>query len=142
MQIKAVLFDFFGVMFLPRQVGFSRRFVPNQSLLEFSQRLRSQYKVGLLSNMGAGTMDKYFTQKQLHDYFDTVIISGEIEMIKPEPGIYKLAAKTLNLDPAECVLIDDSEVNCLGAERAGMKAVRYESAGQVIDYFKGLGFEG
>lgn len=130
MPVKAVLFDFFGVMFLPRKLGFTRKFVPNQSLLAYSQGLRPKYRVALLSNMSAGVMDKYLTRQQLNDYFDDVIISGEVDLAKPDPAMYELAAKVLNLNPAECVVVDDNLTNCRGAERAGMKAVLYKSTEQ------------
>ena len=131
MQIKAVLFDCFGVLYVSRQLGFRSRLVLNQPLLDFSQTLRPQYKVGLLTNMGSGVVDKYFTRTQLIDYFDKVVISGDINVSKPHPDIYKLAAQNLGLEPAQCLLIDDSQVNCDGAEQAGMKALLYNSTEQV-----------
>lgn len=130
-MVKAILFDFFGVLYVRRKLGFTSQLVQNRELLEFSQTLRPQYKVGLLSNMSAGVMDKYFTQDQLEEYFDNVVISGNVEMIKPEPGIYKLAAKTMQLEPKDCLLIDDSPINCEGAKRAGMKALLYNSTEQI-----------
>ena len=129
-MVKAVLFDFFGVLYVSRQFGFARRLVLNQSLFDFSQSLRSQYKVGLLTNMNLGVMDKYFTQEQLEKYFDCVVISGEVEVSKPNPEIYKLAAKTLQLPPNRCVLVDDSPANCQGAQHADMLAILYNSTEQ------------
>jgi len=130
-MVKAILFDFFGVLYVPRQLGFMRRLAPNQAMIDFTQTLRPKYKVGLLSNMSAGVMDKYFTQAQLDEYFDNVIISGDTQMVKPEPGIYKLAAKTMSLEASECLLIDDNPINCQGAKQAGMQALLYNSTEQV-----------
>ena len=131
MVIKAILFDCFGVLYTLRRLGFTDKLVLNQALLDFSQTLRSKYKVGLLTNMNAGVVDKYFTQDQLHGYFDNVIISGDVGVAKPQPDIYKLAAKTLNLQTSECILVDDSQTNCSGAVQAGMKAILYNSTDQI-----------
>lgn len=137
-MVKAILFDFFGVLYTRRKLGFTHQLVRNEELLAFSQTLRPQYKVGLLSNMSAGVMDKFFTQDELDYNFDNVVISGDVEMVKPEPGIYKLAAKTMQLDPTDSVLIDDSPINCEGARRAGMQAVLYNSTEQVKRDLKDL----
>jgi HAD superfamily hydrolase (TIGR01509 family) len=130
MAIKAILFDFYGVLYVPRKLGFTWRLVLNKALLDFSQTLRPDYKIGLLTNMGAGIVDKYFTQADLDNYFDNVIISGDVAMTKPQPEIYELAAKLMKFEPGECVLVDDTEVNCEGAVAAGMKAVLYNSIEQ------------
>jgi len=130
-MIKALLFDFYGVLYVQRKLVFTNRLELNRVLLDFSQTLKSQYKIGLLSNMNSGVMGKYFTQDELHNYFDKIIISGDVGMVKPQPGIYKLAAKTMNLDVSQCLLIDDSQVNCDGAKAAGMQALLYNSTEQV-----------
>ena len=55
--------------------------------------------------------------------FDVVVISGEVGMRKPEERIFRHAAGLLGLDPAECVFIDDIEVNIKAAEAIGMTAI-------------------
>jgi len=55
--------------------------------------------------------------------FDVVVISGEVGMRKPEERIFRHAAGLLGLDPAECVFIDDIEVNTKAAEAIGMTAI-------------------
>ena len=39
---------------------------------------------------------------------------------KPDPEIYNLAAKTLSLEPKECVVVEDSRNGLLAAKAAGM----------------------
>jgi putative hydrolase of the HAD superfamily len=55
--------------------------------------------------------------------FDTVVISGEVGMRKPEKGIFLHAAQALGLDPAECVFIDDIAQNVAAATACGMTGV-------------------
>ena len=55
--------------------------------------------------------------------FDTVVISGEVGMRKPEEAIFLHAAQTLGLEPQECVFIDDIEANITAAVACGMTGV-------------------
>jgi putative hydrolase of the HAD superfamily len=57
--------------------------------------------------------------------FDTVVISGEVGMRKPEPEIFVHAAATLGLEPAECVFIDDVKANIAAAVACGMAGVHH-----------------
>ena len=47
---------------------------------------------------------------------------------KPDPAIYTLAATTLNLDPAACVVIEDSHIGLTAAKAAGMRCIVTKSA--------------
>ncbi len=55
--------------------------------------------------------------------FDTVVLSGEVGMRKPEPEIFRHVAQALGLDPAECVFVDDMEPNVTAAQACGMTSV-------------------
>jgi epoxide hydrolase-like predicted phosphatase len=55
--------------------------------------------------------------------FDTVVLSGEVGMRKPEPEIFLHAARTLGLPPEDCVFIDDMPANVAAARALGMTAV-------------------
>lgn len=62
------------------------------------------------------------------DLFDAVVISGEVGMRKPEPGIYLHTARELGLVPEECVFVDDLPPNVRGAVAVGMIGVLHRSA--------------
>ncbi|KNA05931.1 hypothetical protein SOVF_185700 isoform A [Spinacia oleracea] len=42
---------------------------------------------------------------------------------KPDPAIYILAATTLGVDPASCVVVEDSAIGLAAAKAAGMKCI-------------------
>ena len=99
----------------------------NQNLLNYIQdTLRSNYKIGLLSNISRGSMDNFFTQPQQANLFDAVVLSNEVKMIKPDPEIYKYICHKLGVDPDEAIMIDDIYDNCIGAEKIGMKSIFYD----------------
>lgn len=99
----------------------------NQPLLEYLNELKADFKLGLISNIGPGSMERYFAREELDRLFDAVILSGEEGVAKPNPYIYQLAAERLGVPVGACVMIDDSEDNCAGADAAGMKAIHYRS---------------
>jgi len=55
--------------------------------------------------------------------FDSVVLSGEVGMRKPEQGIFRHAAQTLGLAPEQCVVIDDVAQNVAAAIACGMTGV-------------------
>jgi putative hydrolase of the HAD superfamily len=78
-------------------------------------------KTALLSNSWGNTYD----QDQLAELFDVAVISGEVGMRKPEPEIYRLTARRLGVEPAECVFVDDLTPNVRGAVAVGMVGVHH-----------------
>ncbi len=89
---------------------------------------RHGIKTALLSNSWG--MD--YPRDGWDEAFDAVVISGEVGMRKPEPGIYQHAAMLLGVDPAECVFVDDLSPNIRGASAVGMVGVRHVTAEQTI----------
>ncbi|ADB30747.1 HAD-superfamily hydrolase, subfamily IA, variant 3 [Kribbella flavida DSM 17836] len=80
-------------------------------------------KTALLSNSWGNT----YPRDTWDGMFDDIVISGEVGLRKPEPEIFLLAAERLGLAPAECVFVDDLELNVDGARAVGMTAVHHTS---------------
>jgi putative hydrolase of the HAD superfamily len=57
--------------------------------------------------------------------FDTVVISGEVGLRKPDPAIYRLAAERLGLPPDQIVFVDDLAPNVRAAAAVGMVGVHH-----------------
>ena len=99
--------------------------VRNERLMNYLKELKPDFKVGMLSNIGEDVMARIFTQQELDELFDTVVLSSQVHMVKPEPAIYEYTAAQLGVHPEECVMIDDLIANVEGAKLAGMHAVLY-----------------
>lgn len=97
----------------------------DEQLLAYIRGLRKNYKTALLSNIGAASLHNRFSDQELRDCFDVVVISGELGFVKPEPEVYLHTAEKLGVKPEECVFADDRERHCVGAEDVGMHAVLY-----------------
>ncbi len=55
--------------------------------------------------------------------FDTIIDGSMVENSKPAPDIFLLGAKRLNINPKDCLVIEDAESGVKAAKRAGMKCI-------------------
>lgn len=97
----------------------------NQELLNFVHELREDYKVSLLSNVSKDTISRFFTADERRSFFDDVVISSEVGLVKPDPEIFALAARRLALRPEECIFIDDTSLNCKAAAESGIQGVAY-----------------
>ena len=67
----------------------------------------------------------------------TIFAGDAVAQKKPDPAIYTLAATTLNLDPAACVVIEDSHIGLSAAKAAGMHCIVTKSAYTVDEDFTG-----
>jgi len=95
------------------------------------------YTVALLSNTERALVRIY--AKKLRKMFDQVFFSCNLGLIKPDPRIYQLALKKLNISPSEAVFIDDKKECTDGAARIGIKTILYKSPRQVKRLLKACG---
>jgi HAD superfamily hydrolase (TIGR01509 family) len=56
-------------------------------------------------------------------HFEFVLAHGDYERTKPEPDPYLAAAERFDLEPAECIVIEDSERGLRAAVAAGMRCL-------------------
>ena len=98
----------------------------NEPLVDYIRRLRQAgYHTGLLSNFADDARLLWQSRFPFIQYFDGVIISSEVGMMKPDPQIYHLAAKCVGVKPEEALFVDDFIENVAGARRAGMQAIHF-----------------
>jgi putative hydrolase of the HAD superfamily len=72
------------------------------------------------------------------EIFEVIVDSAFVGMRKPEPQIYELAVERIgDLQPAECLFVDDVEDNVGTARRLGMTAVHYQDPDQAIGEIEG-----
>jgi epoxide hydrolase-like predicted phosphatase len=103
---------------------------PVGSMVDAVREIRaSPLLTGLVSNSWSTA---HYDRDLLAELFDTVVISAEVGLHKPQPEIYRLAAGRLEVDPAECLFVDDLRENCEGAEAVGMTAIRHHSPAETI----------
>lgn len=105
----------------------ARSHVRNEALIEYLRELKKTHKIGLLSNVGRDLIEELFSEAERAELFDCMVLSYEVGIVKPHPQIYRIAAERLNLNPSQCLMVDDLEKNIEGADAAGMHGLVYSS---------------
>jgi epoxide hydrolase-like predicted phosphatase len=96
---------------------------------------RAGVRTGLLSNSWGE--DRY-DRARFGELFDTLVISGEVGVRKPDPAIYALACERMELPPERCVFVDDLPGNLKPARALGMATVLHRDAAQTLDELERL----
>lgn len=93
--------------------------------IDVLQELHGKYKLGLVSNFGIPECAwKLLEEFGLKRYFDTVVISGEVNRRKPSPEIFEKALKVLNVEASTAVFVGDTPgLDVIGPKNVGMKAI-------------------
>jgi HAD superfamily hydrolase (TIGR01509 family) len=111
----------------------------DQDLLALLASLRPRYKTAILSNAWSGSRDIIARRYGLERAVDTIIISAEERLAKPDPRLYELVARRLDVEPAEAVLVDDYLSNVEGARATGWQAIHYQAGLNVRTELERLG---
>lgn len=100
----------------------------DQVLIKLIRELRPRYKTGLLSNAWPDLRHAIEDLWGIADAFDEVVISAEVGMVKPDPGIYQLILEQLGIDPPQGIFIDDFATNISAAKQLGMHTIHFTSS--------------
>ncbi len=57
--------------------------------------------------------------------FRDIVVSGDEQLVKPDPAIYRLALDRFGLVPEQAVFIDDVPANVAGAASIGLSALHF-----------------
>ena len=86
--------------------------------------LRDIYQLALVTNGAPGLQREKIQGANLARCFDTILISGEVGVGKPDCRIFRMALDALSASPSETVMVGDSLTrDILGAQRAGLKGI-------------------
>ena len=64
---------------------------------------------------------------------DQIFSAYDIEKWKPAPDLFLLAAKSMNVQPQNCVVVEDSSFGVKAGLAAGMRVIAYQPRGGTLD---------
>ena len=106
---------------------------PNEPMIELMRELKANgYRMALLTNNVREWEPLWRSMLPVDEIFETVVDSGFVGCRKPESKIYAMTLDRIGIAPEACLFVDDVEVNCEGARRAGMRAVHFRDNEQAI----------
>ena len=104
-------------------------------MVEALRRVKRSFKTGCITNNlpanAIGTTGgRSLYVAEVMALFDHVIECAKIGLRKPDPRIYRLMIEALDVDPANCVYLDDLGVNLKPARDMGMTTIKVLNAGR------------
>ena len=82
-------------------------FTPIQASFELIRKLKSRYKVGLLSDTSPWHFHYAIQTTEVFSLFDSVTLSYEVGAAKPDVRLFEDALSKLDLLAEECIYVDD-----------------------------------
>ena len=108
--------------------AFKKRFKKNRWLFKQLFVLNKLgYKTAILSDQAPMSYEIFEKKYHLSRRVDVAVWSEKVKMRKPNPKIYKLCLKHLNLKPNQAVFVDDREWNLVPAGKLGMKTILFSN---------------
>lgn len=112
----------------------------NPETIEFLLDLRGRYRLFLLSNTNAiheftynSLLQKVHGIENLDRIFEKVYYSHRLHLRKPDPGIFMHVLKEANLEPGECLYVDDTREHTESANSIGIRAYHLASPERITD---------
>ncbi len=94
------------------------------NLKEFLTQLKEkQIAIALVTGTTRSEVEYILEKVQLAEYFDLIVAGDDLQQSKPDPDPYLLATQKLNLEPSECLAIEDNSVGIEAAKRAQIQVV-------------------
>lgn len=113
---------------------------PIEATVEVLADLRDTgIRLAALSNWSAEKFPIARERYRFLDWFETIVISGEVGLCKPDPRIYRLLLDRTGLDAASTVFVDDAPANVSAATEAGMTALAFRDAATLRSDLAALG---
>lgn len=111
--------------------------------VELLRKLATQYRLFLLSN----TSSIHITQvnkileastgvAQLEDLFETVFLSYEMGLMKPDSRIYQEVLDKAGLKAEETLFLDDNADNIRSAAQLGIETIHVQKPVTILEYLK------
>jgi epoxide hydrolase-like predicted phosphatase len=114
----------------------------NKNMVDLLKRLYKTklYRLICLSNVNTSHWD-YLNRKNCKflKYFDEIILSHKVHLMKPARRIFELAIDKAQCDPQEIVYIDDGLKNIKSAEELGIVGIVFNDYPSLIKDFEELG---
>lgn len=81
------------------------------------------WRVGLGTGRSRRSLEASLRRMGVLERFDAIVTSAEVNRPKPAPDVFLEVARRLRVEPADCVVLEDSAPGCAAALAAGMTVI-------------------
>lgn len=104
---------------------------PKEETIDLILKLKEKgHRLFVLSNMHHDSMDYLEETYDFFELFEDKVASCRVNLVKPEPEIYRHLLTEYGLVPAETVFIDDMKENVEAAAAEGIHPIHFSSVRQ------------
>ena len=108
-------------------------------VVETLRTLHGRVLMGVVTGSRKDHFDIIHAQTNLLQFFEFVVTREDYKEAKPHPDAYLTAMRLHGLEPATCVVVEDSERGCAAAAKAGLRVLVVPNAlSQHGDFFAGV----
>lgn len=79
----------------------------------------NNYKIAVASSSDTADIKNNLEKTKLEKYIDEIASGAEVENGKPAPDVFLLAAKRLDVDPKDCLILEDSKAGIKAGKASG-----------------------
>lgn len=98
---------------------------PNEILISFIKAFKKAGgKTAMASTARKENLMKVVEYLQLKDVFDVILSGKDVSRGKPDPEIYNKVLEITNIDAANALVFEDSEIGIKAAEAAGISYIK------------------
>ncbi len=115
---------------------YSEIFMVNENVSSLLPKLKQHYNLVLLSNTNAIHKKYGWEQYELIKNFEKLILSHEVNAVKPEEKIYKAVESFTGFQPEEHIFIDDILEYVNGAKKLGWDGIQFSGYDNLVMEFK------
>lgn len=102
-----------------------------------SEVKKKGHRIFVLSNTSKVFYDLLEEQlSPIKELLDGFVLSCDIKAIKPDLAMFKEILDKYQLDPTNCVFLDDIEDNTIAAQKLGIRAYQVKKRSDVVDILK------
>jgi HAD superfamily hydrolase (TIGR01662 family) len=103
--------------------------IPDDVRRALPQLKEAGYILGIISNRDKPYQDE-LQEHGIDEFFDFALAAGEVNIFKPEPGVFEYALQLVKLSPKEAIYVGDNYyADVVGARRAGLRPILYDPIG-------------
>ena len=79
----------------------------------------NNYKIAVASSSDTADIKNNLEKTKLEKYIDEIASGAEVENGKPAPDVFLLAAERLDVDPKDCLILEDSKAGVKAGKASG-----------------------
>ena len=151
LQALQIMIDWHGLADTPEQLAaetaeiftdiLPKRLEPMPGLLELLDLLeKSAIPKAIATSSGRDFVTKVLGKFSMQPRFEFVLTAEDVDVGKPAPDVYMLAAARHGVQPAEMLVLEDSQIGCAAAVAAETYAVAVPSGRSETHDFPGARF--